>query len=138
MACAHPDAAHAGPAAPFWRSAKQLTKLAYVQPPSSYLSRRARANGRSRDARPAAPVARLRLHLSLLPGCPAQTSACLVRPQPQPQPQPSPSADQPAETRLFSPFILQQMAASIPSRFAMSDWRLLYSTLVHGTLEYPR
>jgi hypothetical protein len=27
------------------------------------------------------------------------------------------------------------MAASIPSRFAMSDWRLLYSTLVHGTLE---
>lgn len=42
------------------------------------------------------------------------------------------SGDQPAETRLFSPFILQQMAASIPSRFAMSDWRLLYSTLVHG------
>ena len=48
------------------------------------------------------------------------------------------SGDEPAETRLFSPFILQQMAASIPSRFAMSDWRLLYSTLVHGTLEYPR
>ena len=42
------------------------------------------------------------------------------------------SGEHPAETRLFSPFILQQMAASIPSRFAMSDWRLLYSTLVHG------
>ena len=42
------------------------------------------------------------------------------------------SGDHAVETRLFSPFILQQMAASIPSRFAMSDWRLLYSTHVHG------
>ena len=27
---------------------------------------------------------------------------------------------------------MQELAASIPSRFALSDWRLLYSTHVHG------
>ena len=39
----------------------------------------------------AAPVARLRLHLSLLPACPAQISTCLVKtPAPAPAPAPIP------------------------------------------------
>ena len=38
----------------------------------------------------------------------------------------------PAESRMLSPALRQQLGAAIPSRFALSDWRLLYSTHVHG------
>lgn len=38
----------------------------------------------------------------------------------------------PAESRMLSSALRQQLASSIPSRFALSDWRLLYSTHVHG------
>ena len=39
-----------------------------------------------------------------------------------------------AETQssMLSPFALRQLAGSIPARFAYADWRLLYSTAVHG------
>ena len=32
----------------------------------------------------------------------------------------------------LSPFVLRQLAGAVPSRFAFADWRLLYSTAVHG------
>ena len=42
------------------------------------------------------------------------------------------SKGQVIETGVLSPCTLQQLAAAIPSRFMMADWRLLYSTAVHG------
>lgn len=33
---------------------------------------------------------------------------------------------------VLTPIVLQQLAAAAPSRFALADWRLLYSTAVHG------
>lgn len=35
-------------------------------------------------------------------------------------------------SQVLSPFTLQQVAVALPSRFAYADWRLLYSTGVHG------
>ena len=35
-------------------------------------------------------------------------------------------------TQVMSDLVLQQLAAAIPSRFVCADWRLLYSTDVHG------
>ena len=32
----------------------------------------------------------------------------------------------------LTPFVLKQLSAALPSRFAYADWRLLYSTAVHG------
>ena len=32
----------------------------------------------------------------------------------------------------LSPFVLRQLAAALPSRFCYADWRILYSTAVHG------
>ena len=36
------------------------------------------------------------------------------------------------ESQVITPFVLQQLAAALPGRFAYADWRLLYSTAVHG------
>ena len=33
---------------------------------------------------------------------------------------------------IMSNAVLQQLSSALPSRFAYSDWRLLYSTCVHG------
>ena len=35
-------------------------------------------------------------------------------------------------TQVMSDFVLQQLVTAIPSRFVCADWRLLYSTEVHG------
>jgi len=35
-------------------------------------------------------------------------------------------------SQVLTPFVLQQLAVAVPSRFAFADWRLLYSTAVHG------
>ena len=35
-------------------------------------------------------------------------------------------------SQILSSFTLKQLAGAMPSRFALADWRLLYSTTVHG------
>ena len=35
-------------------------------------------------------------------------------------------------SQTLSPFVLRQLAAALPSRFCYADWRILYSTAVHG------
>ena len=35
-------------------------------------------------------------------------------------------------SQMLTPFALRQLAVALPSRFAYADWRLLYSTAVHG------
>ena len=36
------------------------------------------------------------------------------------------------QSHMLSPFCLRQLAGAVPARFAFADWRLLYSTAVHG------
>lgn len=35
-------------------------------------------------------------------------------------------------SQTLTPFVLRQLAAQLPSRFYYADWRILYSTSVHG------
>lgn len=40
--------------------------------------------------------------------------------------------DQPASSLVMPPCAVEQLAQAVPSRYSLSDWRLLYSTHLHG------
>ena len=42
------------------------------------------------------------------------------------------SSGEQTKSQVLSAFVLQQLSVAIPSRFAYADWRLLYSTAIHG------